>query len=76
MEAKINDNNRPEEITLLVPSTAQQLTVVSIQNELNEALSPFEVRRQRKSYEYQHDLPIARRPSDNRRTSNASLFLE
>lgn len=69
-----NDDNKTEEMTLLVPNI-QQLTLVSMQNELNEALNPFDVRRQRKSYDYQHDLPIARRPSD-RRASNSSLFLE
>lgn len=76
MDTKLNDGNKPEEITLLVPNIAQQLTVVSMQNELNEALNPFEMRRQRKSYDYQNDLPVARRLSDNRRASNTSLFLE
>lgn len=76
MDTKLNDGNKSEEITLLVPSMAQQLTVVSMQNELNEALSPYETRRQRKSYDYQHDLPVARRPSDYRRASNTSLLIE
>lgn len=66
IDSNINHDKSTEEITLLVPSL-QQLTVVSMQNELNA--------RQRKSYDYQHDLPIARRPSD-RRSSNTSLFLE
>lgn len=71
---EINDNEKTEEITLLVPNM-QQLSVVSMQNDFNEALNPFEARRQRKSYDYQYGSPIARRPSD-RRPSNTSLFLE
>lgn len=74
IDNKINDDQKPEEMTLLVPSI-QQLTVVAIQNELNEAFNPHDVRRQRKSYDYQNDLPIARRPSD-RRASSTSLFVE
>lgn len=71
---RINDEKQTDEMTLLVPSV-QQLSVVSMQNESNEMINPIEMRRQRKSYDYQNDLPIARMPCD-RRASNTSLLLQ
>lgn len=74
IDIKINDEQMPEEMALIVPSV-HQLMVVPKRNESLDVVNPFDVRRQRKSYDYQQDLPVARIPS-NSRPSNASLFLE
>lgn len=70
---KTKNEKNPEEMALLGPRM-QHLTVAPIQStELCEAMNPLEMRRGRKSYDYQQDLPIARLP---RQASSASLFLE